>query len=256
MIHPTAMVDPSARLSTGVVIGPGCVIGPDVEIGENTWIGAYAVINGPTRIGRDNKIYQFNSLGDVPQDKKYRGERSFLEIGERNVIREYCTFNRGTEQGGGVTRVGDDNWIMAYVHIAHDCQVGNHTVMANGTTLAGHVVAGDYATFGAFTMVHQFCALGAHSFTAMGTVVFKDVPPFVTVAGNTARPRGLNTEGLRRRGYTPETIRNLRRAYKLIYKQGLTVDQASAELEVLAGECPEVELMVCALRHSGRGVVR
>jgi UDP-N-acetylglucosamine acyltransferase len=232
------------------------MIGPDVEIGENTSIGAYAVIQGPTRIGRDNKISQFNSLGDVPQDKKYRGERSFLEIGERNVIREYCTFNRGTAQGGGVTRIGNDNWIMAYVHIAHDCQIGNHTVMANGTTMAGHVVVGDHATFGAFTMVHQFCSLGTHSFTAMGTVVLKDVLPFVTVAGNTARPRGLNTEGLRRRGYTPETILTLRRAYKLIYKQGRTVDQAIGELEELASECPEVELMVSALRHSGRGIVR
>ena len=250
------MIDPGACLARGVAVGPGCVIGPDVEIGENTWIGAYVVIQGPTRIGRDNKVFQFNSLGDVPQDKKYRGERSLLEIGERNVIREYCTFNRGTAQGGGVTRIGDDNWIMAYVHIAHDCQVGNHTVLANGTTAAGHVVVGDYATCGAFTMVHQFCALGAHSFTAMGTVVFKDVLPFVTVAGNTARPRGLNTEGLRRRGYTPETILTLRRAYKLIYKQGLTVEQAIAELEELVRECPELEVMVSALRSSGRGIVR
>lgn len=256
MIHPTAMVHANAQLAPGVRVGPGCVIGADVQVGKNTWIGAYCIINGPTRIGEDNRIYQFNSIGDIPQDKKYHGEVSYLDIGDRNVIREYCTFNRGTELGGGTTRVGNDNWIMAYVHIAHDCGVGSHTVMANGTTLAGHVTVDDYAIFGAFTTVHQFCSIGGYSFSAMGSVILKDVPPFVTVAGNPAKPRGLNTEGLRRQGFTPEAIRTLRNGYKMLYKKGLSLEQATKQLQILAGECEHVTAIVEFLGRSRRGIVR
>ncbi len=250
------MVHADACLAAGVRVGPGCIIGAGVEVGENTWIGAYCVINGPTRIGTNNRIYQFNSIGDVPQDKKYHGEMSYLEIGDRNVIREYCTFNRGTELGGGITRVGNDNWIMAYVHIAHDCAVGSHTVMANGTTLAGHVAVDDYATCGAFTMVHQFCRIGGYSFSAMGSVILKDVPPFVIVAGNSARPRGLNTEGLRRHGFAPETIRGLRNAYKTLYKKGLSLEQATEQLHTLAAECDPVRAILEFLGQSRRGLIR
>lgn len=256
MIHASAIVDSGARLAPGVSIGPWSVIGPDVEIGADTWVGPHVVIEGPARIGRDNRIYQFNSIGGIPQDKKFRGEHSLLEIGDRNVIREYCTFNRGTEGGGGVTRVGDDNWIMAYVHIAHDCQVGDHNVFANAATLAGHVVVEDHVTLGAFTVVHQFCAIGAYSFSAMGSVVFKDVPPFVTVAGNSAKPHGLNTEGLRRQRMSPETLRWLRRAYKALYMHGLTLEQALAQLREMGERCREVERLVEFLARSGRGIVR
>ncbi|MFZ0254798.1 MAG: acyl-ACP--UDP-N-acetylglucosamine O-acyltransferase [Gammaproteobacteria bacterium] len=256
MIHPTAMVHANARLASSVRVGPGCVIGADVEVGENTWIGGYCIINGPTRIGEDNRIYQFNSIGDIPQDKKYHGEISYLEMGDRNVIREYCTLNRGTELGGGTTRVGSDNWIMAYVHIAHDCGVGNHTVMANGTTLAGHVTVDDYAIFGAFTTVHQFCSIGCYSFSAMGSVILKDVPPFVIVAGNAAKPRGLNTEGLRRQNFAPEAIRTLRNAYKTLYKKGLSLEQATEQLRALAGECDHLTAIIEFLGKSRRGIVR
>lgn len=256
MIHPTAIIDESATIHPGVTVGPWSIIGPEVEIGEDTWIGPHVVVNGPARIGRRNKIYQFNSLGDVPQDKKFRGERSMLEIGDANVIREYCTFNRGTEHGGGLTRIGNDNWIMAYVHVAHDCAVGNGVIMANGTTLAGHVVVDDYAIFGAFTIVHQFCAIGAHSFSAMGTVILKDVPPFVMVAGNSAATHGLNTEGLKRHGFPAETIRVLRRAYKSVYRNGLTVEQALEELDALAAESAEVRSMADFIRRSSRGILR
>ena len=256
MIHSSAIIDPAASIAGGVSVGAYSIIGPEVEIDEGTWVGPHVVINGPTRIGRDNKIYQFNSIGDVPQDKKFHGERSTLEIGDGNVIREYCTFNRGTELGGGITRVGDGNWIMAYVHIAHDCQVGNHTIMANATTLAGHVRVDDYAVFGAFTVVHQFCAVGAHSISAMGTVVLKDVPPFVMVAGNSASAYGLNTEGLKRRGFDADAIRGLRRAYKAVYRNGLTVEHALQELDELAAGSEHVKSMADFIRRSSRGIVR
>lgn len=256
MIHPTAEIDPDARIADGVHVGAWSIIGAGVEIGEDTRIGSHVVISGPTRIGKNNRIFQFNSIGDIPQDKKYSGEVSRLEIGDGNLIREFCTFNRGTDGGGGVTRIGSDNWIMAYVHVAHDCQVGSGTTMANGTTLAGHVVAGDHVTFGAFTVVHQFCAIGDHSFSAMGSVIFKDVPPFVTVAGNSARPHGLNTEGLKRRGFDAETLRELRRAYKAIYKQGLTVEQAIAAMKETAATVPEVALLRNFVAASSRGIVR
>ena len=200
MIDTRALIHPKAELASDVEVGPYTVIGPDVMIGEGSWIGPHVVINGPTRIGRHNKIFQFASVGEIPQDKKYGGEPTLLEIGDRNVIREFCTLNRGTAQGGGVTRIGSDNWIMAYVHIAHDCQIGNHTIFANNASLAGHVVIEDHVILGGFTQVHQFCALGAHCFTAFGSGIAKDVPPYVMVAGHPAEPHGLNVEGLRRRG--------------------------------------------------------
>lgn len=256
MIHPTAIIADSARLGTDVSVGPWCDIGEEVEIGDGTWIGPHVVIRGPTRIGEQNKIYQFNSIGDVPQDKKFHGERSLLEIGDRNVIREFCTFNRGTEQGGGLTRVGNDNWVMAYVHIAHDCLLGNEIIMANAASLAGHVVVEDRATLGGFTVVHQFCSIGAYSFTALGSVIRKDVPPFVMASGNFARPYGLNGEGLKRRGFNQDSVRALKQAYKTIYKQGLTIEQALDELDVAAESYPEVQQLAEFIRRSSRGIVR
>ena len=256
MIHPTASIDPSARLDDGVVVGPWSVIGAEVEIGAGTRIDSHVVVTGPTRIGRDNRFHPFSSIGGDPQDKKFAGETSLLEIGDGNVVREYCTLNRGTGHGGGVTRIGDGNWIMAYCHVAHDCMVGSSVVMANGSTLAGHVSVGDHVTLGAFTVVHQFCKVGAHAFTAMGTVVLKDVPPFVTVSGNSAAAHGLNTEGLRRRGFSPEAIRALRRAYKVLYRQALTVEQAVAQLVENEKDSPEVMAMVEFVRAATRGIVR
>ncbi len=256
MIHATAIVDPSARIAAGVEIGPYSIVGADVEIGENTWVGPHVVLNGPTRIGRENKIYQFCSIGEAPQDKKYADEPTSLEIGDRNLIREYCTFNRGTVQGGGVTRVGDDNWIMAYVHLAHDCQVGNHAIFANAASLAGHVTVEDYVILGGFTTVHQFCIIGAHGFSAMSSAILKDVPPFVMVSGNYAEPHGLNTEGMRRFGISKENIALVRRAYKIVYKQGLTLDAAKEQLRELAKESTEIGMMLKFLENSQRGIVR
>ena len=237
-------------------MGPYSILGPDVEVGDGSWIGSHVVIEGPTSIGSDNRIHPFCSLGGSPQDKKHGGETTRLEIGDRNTIREYCTFNRGTEQGGGQTVVGDGNWIMAYVHIAHDCMVGSGVTMANGATLAGHVCLHDYATLGAFTVIHQFCSIGLHAFTAMGTILFKDLPPYVTASGNSARPHGINAEGLRRAGFDGESIRALRQAYKVLYRQGLTVEQALGQLEALVEQCAQVAPLVEFVRASQRGIVR
>lgn len=254
MIHSTAIIDPAASLDEGVTVGPYSVIGNGVEVGAGTRIDSHVVINGPTRIGRNNRIAQFNSIGDDPQDKKFGGEHTLLEIGDGNVIREFCTFNRGTAGGGGATRVGDDNWVMAYVHVAHDCTVGNKVTLANGSTLAGHVRLDDHVTLGAFTVVHQFCAIGAHAFSAMGTVVFKDVPPFLMIAGNSAKPHGLNIEGLKRRGFSSETLRALKNAYRTLYRKGLPLEHALASLD--AEGLTEVSAMVAFIRESGRGIVR
>lgn len=256
MIHPQAIIDPAAKLADSVSVGPFAVVGADVEIGAGSEIGSHVVIEGPTRIGCDNKVYAFAAIGGDPQDKKYAGEPTSLEIGDRNVIREYCTLSRGTAQDGSVTRIGDDNWIMAYVHIAHDCQIGNDTIFANNATLAGHVTIEDYAILGGFTLVHQFCTLGAHCFTAMNSVISKDVPPFLMIAGHMARPHGLNIKGLRRRGFSSETLQQLRRAYKLIYRSGLTLEQATEQLESLAQECIEVTQMQTFLKDATRGIVR
>lgn len=257
MIHATAVVDPGARLMPGVSVGAYSVIGPGVEVGEGTWIGPHVVVNGPTRIGRENQIFQFSSIGERPQDKKYAGERTWLEIGDRNVIREYCTLNRGTAQDAGVTRLGDDNWIMAYVHIAHDCQVGSGTVFANGASLAGHVRVEDHAILGGFALIYQFCRVGAHSLCAFGSHVRKDVPPYVVVAGQPAEPHGLNTEGMRRRKVPQETVAALRQAYKLLYRDGLTLEDARARLAELAAGDPDVARLLTFLNGESRhGIVR
>lgn len=256
MIDPSAVIHPTAELAPDVEIGPFTVIGSGVVIDEGSWIGPHVVVNGPTRIGRQNKIFQFASIGEIPQDKKYGGESTLLEIGDRNVIREFCTLNRGTVQGGGATRIGNDNWIMAYVHIAHDCQIGNHTIFANNASLAGHVTIEDHVILGGFSLVHQFCSLGIHSFTAFGSGIAKDVPPFVMVSGHPAAPHGLNVEGLRRRGYGTETLTLLRRAYKILYRSNLTLKEAIAQLKEQLLECPEIGLMVDFLEKSSRGIVR
>ncbi|MEW6352933.1 MAG: acyl-ACP--UDP-N-acetylglucosamine O-acyltransferase [Pseudomonadota bacterium] len=256
MIDPRAIIDPAATLHEGVSVGAFSIIGPDVEIGVGTRVGPHVVINGPTRIGRDNQIYQFASIGDAPQDKKYAGEPTRLEIGDRNVIREYCTINRGTVQDQGVTRIGDDNWIMAYVHIAHDCQIGNQTIFANAASLAGHVTVGDYAILGGFTLVHQFCAIGAHCFCGMGSVISMDVPPYVMISGHPAKPHGINSEGLKRRGLDNNALRALRDAYKIIYKSQLTLAQAIEQLQALAHDHAEVGVLVNFLQKVTRGIVR
>ncbi len=256
MIHPTAIVAPGARLAQGVSVGPYSIIGEQVEIGEGTTVGPHVVIEGRTRIGRDNRIFQFASLGAAPQDKKYAGEPTAVEIGDGNTIREYVTINRGTAQDEGVTRVGDDNWIMAYVHFAHDCQVGNHTIVANACELAWHVHVGDWAILGATTLVHQFVHIGAHSFTGMGSYLPQDLPPYVTAAGNTAKPYGINSEGLRRRGFSTESIAALKRAYRTLYRSGLALEDAKRELATQAAACPEVRPMLEFLERAGRGILR
>jgi UDP-N-acetylglucosamine acyltransferase len=258
-IHPTALVDAGARLGENVSIGAYTVIGADVDIGDGTTVGPHVVIEGPTRIGRDNRIFQFSSLGAAPQDKKYGGEPTQLEIGDRNTIREFCTFNRGTVQDVGITRVGSDNWIMAYVHMAHDCQVGDHTIFANNAQLAGHVHVGDWAILGGFTVVHQFVRIGAHCITAMGTILLQDVPPFVTAAGNPAAPHGINSEGLKRRGYAPETIAGLKRAYKMLYRNGLKLEEAALQIAAEAqqqGELAPLAALAEFLSVPGRGIIR
>jgi UDP-N-acetylglucosamine acyltransferase len=258
LIDPRAIVHPKTTIGAGVSIGPWALIGADVEIGEGTWIGPQVVICGPTRIGRENKIYQFCSIGDDPQDKKYQGERTetHLEIGDRNTIREYCTINRGTVQGGGVTRLGNDNWIMAYVHIAHDCIVGNHTTFANNATLAGHVIVEDHATLGGFTGVHQFCRVGAYSFSAIASIIVKDVPPFMIVGQTPARVHGLNREGLKRNGFSAETINLLRRAYRVLYREDLTVAESIERLKEWASESSEINQLIHFIQQCTRGIIR
>jgi UDP-N-acetylglucosamine acyltransferase len=257
LIDSTAVVHPGARIEQDVIIGPYSIIDKDVEIGSGTWIGPHVVIKGPSRIGENNKIYQFCSIGDDPQDKKFQGEEgSVLEIGSGNVIREFCSINRGTAGGGGKTIIGDDNWIMAYVHIAHDCVVGSHTIFANNATLAGHVTIDNYAILGGFTGVHQFCRIGSFSFSAISSVIVKDVPPYLLVSGNTAKPSGLNREGLRRHGYTSEVINQLRKAYKIVYRDGLVLNDALASLKILGQESDEVTRFAEFIEHSERGIVR
>jgi UDP-N-acetylglucosamine acyltransferase len=255
-VHPSAIVDRAAKLAEGVTVGPFSVIGPKVYVGEGTWIGAHVVLDGRLRIGRNNKIFHFASLGAPPQDKKYGGEDTAVEIGDGNTIREYVTINRGTAADVGVTRVGNDNWIMAYVHFAHDCQIGSHTVFANACQLAGHVAVGDWAIFGATTLVHQFVHIGAHAFTGMGTYLPQDLPPYVTAAGNMARPYGINSEGLKRRGFSPQTIAGLKRAYRTLYRGGLGLEEARAQLREQVAACPEVREIVEFLDRSKRGIIR
>jgi UDP-N-acetylglucosamine acyltransferase len=255
-IHPTALVHPGARLGKDVEIGAYSLVGEHVEIDDGTRIGPHVVINGHTRIGAGNRIFQFCSIGEEPQDKKYAGEPTRLEIGDHNVIREFCTLNTGTAQDAGVTRMGDHNWIMAYVHIAHDCVVGDHTIFANNATLAGHVQIGDYAILGGFTGVHQFCRVGAHVITGIASVVRQDIPPFLTVAGNPLAPHGVNSEGLKRRGFSPEALAGLKRAYKTLYKSGLSLVDAQSAIAADAESLPELKPLVDFLAVSGRGIVR
>ena len=257
MIHPTCVVHADARIDEGAELGPFCTIGARVEIAAGSVLGPHVVVNGPTRIGPGNRIFQFCSIGDDPQDKKYRGESdSCLEIGTGNVIREYCSINRGTTAGGGFTRIGNDNWIMAYVHVAHDCRVGNDTVLANNATLAGHVHVEDHAILGGFTGVPQFCRIGAYSFAAISSVIVKDIPPYVLVSGNTARPNGLNREGLRRHGFPAEELEALRRAYRILYREGLLLQEAVQRLHDLAGQSLHVARLVQFISSSERGIAR
>ena len=256
MIHSTAIIADSAVLADDVEVGPYTIIGDHVEIGAGTKVDSHVVINGPTRIGENNHIYQFASIGDDPQDKKYRSEDTRLEIGDRNTIREYCTISRGTVQDKGVTVLGDDNWIMAYVHIAHDCQIGNKTIMANNTTLAGHVHVGDWAIFAGFAGVHQFCHIGAHSFLGMYAGVNQDVPAYVMVFGLPGAPAGINNEGLKRRDFSKEQIRNIKNAYRIVYRNGLKLAEAISELEGLVDDQPELQVFLESLKTSERGVIR
>jgi UDP-N-acetylglucosamine acyltransferase len=261
-IHPTALVDPAAQLDASVSVGPYTIIGPHVRIGAGTTVGPHCVIEGHTTIGCDNRIFQFCSLGAIPQDKKYAGEPCELQIGDRNTIREFCTFNIGSPGGGGLTRVGNDNWIMAYVHLAHDCLVGNHTIFANNTQLAGHVVVDDWVILGGFTVAHQFVRIGAHAMTAMCSLLFADVPPFVMCQGQPACARSMNFEGLRRRGFSPERVAAVKAMHKALYRDGLTLDQASERIRALADGKPElqadVDMMVGFLGQTPaqRGIVR
>lgn len=256
MIHPQAIVDPDARLGKGVHVGPFSIIGPGVEVGDNTWIGPHVVINGPTHIGPDNKIFQFASIGEAPQDLKYKGEPTRLEIGSRNVIRECVTMSRGTTGGGGVTRVGSDSLFMAYVHIAHDCQVGDRVVFANNATLAGHVEVGSASVLGGFVGIHQFCRIGEGVMMGVGAVALKDIPPFLMVYGNPAEPYGLNLRGLKRRGLGSESIHALKETYKTVFRSGATVEQALGELSAHASRFPEVATFCDFIRKSERGIIR
>jgi len=255
-LHPTALIDPAAELADDVEVGPFAVIEAGVRIGAGSRIGAFTRISGPTVIGRDNVIHSHCSLGEAPQDKKYRGQPTRLEIGDRNVIREFCTLNRGTVEDLGVTRLGDDNWIMAYVHLAHDCVVGNHTVFANHATLAGHVRIGDWVTLGGFVGVHQFVQIGAHSFCGIAAVITQDIPPHVLVAGNPAAPKGINSEGLKRRGFSAEAIAMIKQAYRVLYRSGLSFEDAQQQIAELAATTPELADTVRFLAGSTRGILR
>lgn len=256
MIHETAIISSTAKIAENVQIGPYSVIEGNVEIGAGTEIGPHVVIKGPTKIGKNNKISQFVSLGDAPQSKKYHGENTVLEIGDDNFIREFVTIHRGTEQGGAITRIGHRNFIMAYVHIAHDCIVGNDIIFANNAALSGHVIVHDFVNFGGFSAVHQFCQVGTYAFVAGATSVVKDVPPYVLVSGHPAAVYGLNTVGLKRNGFSDETLNALRRAYNIIYRQGLTVQQAVAQLETILPDHPQIQFLIDALNKSERGIVR
>lgn len=256
MIHPTAIIDSSATIADDVIIGPYSIIGADVEIGSGCEIESHVVIKGPTKIGKNNKIFQFSSVGEAPQDKKFADERTVLEIGDNNLIRENVTINRGTVQGGGITKIGNDNWIMAYVHIAHDCIVGNENILANNASLAGHVIINDFVILGGFTLISQFNSMGSYSFSAMGSVISRNVPPYVLVSGHMAKPIGVNVEGLRRRQFSDVQIKNIRKAYKLIYRSGLGIDTAQNQIEIIEQEKGELTAMVQFLNEQEGGIIR
>nr|WP_298166884.1 acyl-ACP--UDP-N-acetylglucosamine O-acyltransferase [uncultured Pseudomonas sp.] len=256
LIDPRAIIDPSAKLADDVVVGPWSIVGPDVEIGEGTVLGPNVIVKGPTKIGKYNKVYQFSSLGEDTPDRKYKGEPTRLVIGDHNIIREGVTMHRGTIQDRDETTVGDHNLIMAYAHVGHDSVIGNHCILVNNTALAGHVHIGDWAILSGYTLVHQFCHIGAHSFAGMGSAIGKDVPAYVTVSGNPAEARSMNFEGLRRRGFSAEAIQALRRAYKTVYRQGLTIEQALLELAEPSAQFPEVALFRDSIQASNRGIIR
>jgi UDP-N-acetylglucosamine acyltransferase len=255
-IHDTALVDPAAQLAEDVEIGAFSIVGPDVTIGPGSRVGPHVVVTGRTTIGKGNRIYQFSSIGEEPQDKKYAGEDTELVIGDNNTIRELCTFSRGTAQGGGKTVIGNDNWIMACVHIAHDCVLGDNIIMANNASLAGHVTVGDWAILSGYSLVHQFCNVGEHSFTSFASHVNQSIPPYVTVSGEKARAKGVNTEGLRRRGYTPEQIQQVRRAYKVLYRSGLRLEEAREQLEEMARDHEEIRPWIEFLDATTKSFIR
>lgn len=256
MIDPRAVVDSDAQLGTDVTVGPFSIIESGVVIGDNTWIGSHVIIKSDTQIGRDNKIFQFSSIGEAPQHMAFDGRGNRLVIGDGNIIRENCTISRGTPEGAAGTVIGNDNFIMAYAHIAHDCQVGDHTIFANGASLAGHVTVGHYAILGGFTLVHQFCKVGAHAITGIGAVCLKDVPPFIVAAGNTAKPHGINVKGLRRRNFPSEVIAALRRAYRDLYRSGLSLNNAVLQLEAKYNSCERIQELIDFLKQSNRGIIR
>jgi len=256
VIHPTAIVDPAAKVADDVKIGPYSVIGPHVEIGPGCEIASHVVINGPTKLGQNNKIYQFSSVGEDPQDKKFAGEATRLEIGDNNLIRENCTINRGTVQGGGITKIGDNNWIMAYVHVAHDCIIGNDNIFANNASLAGHVIIDDFVILGGFTLVSQFNYIGSHAFSAMGSVISRNIPPYVLVSGHMAKPIGVNVEGLKRRNFSDVQIKNIRQAYKLIYRSGLRIEEVEQKLQQIEQEKAEITHFSDFLNKQQGGIIR
>jgi UDP-N-acetylglucosamine acyltransferase len=256
LIHATAIIDPSAVISADVEIGPYSIVGADVELGAGTKLESHVVVKGPTIIGYNNHIFQFSSVGEACQDMKYNGEPTRLEIGDNNVIREGCTLHRGTIQDAGVTKIGSHNLLMANVHVAHDCVLDDHIVVANNVALAGHVHVGDYAILGGFTAVHQFCHIGTHCMTGAGSVVLKDIPAFVMANGNSVSPHGMNTEGLKRRGFSGETIKVLRQAYKIIFRQGLTLDAAIERLQEMSTDGDELSVLIASLKNSSRGIIR
>jgi UDP-N-acetylglucosamine acyltransferase len=255
-IHPTAIVAGTAKLAEDIVVGPYSIIGDNVEIDTGCTIDSHVVVSGPTRIGKNNHIYQFASVGDDPQDKKYRDEPTRLEIGDGNTIREFCTISRGTVQDESLTSIGNDNWIMAYVHIAHDCRVGDHCIFANNATLAGHVSVGDWVIFAGFTGAHQFCRIGAHAFLGMYAGTSQDVPAYTMIGGQPPSPKGINSEGLKRRGFSADQIRNIRSAYRVVYRSGLKLAEAIAELDSVVTEQPELGIFVDSLKSSERGIIR
>lgn len=256
MISDKAIIDPNAKIAKNVTIGPFSIIGPDVEIDEGTWVGPHVIIQGPTKIGKNNHFFQFSSIGEAPQDKKYKGENTKLIIGENNIFRECITISRGTIQGGGQTVIGNDNLFMAYVHIAHDCLVGSHTVFSNNASLAGHVVVNDFAILGGLVGVHQFCNIGSYSFCGGGSIVIKDVAPYITVSGHPAVAHGLNLEGLKRHGLKDDVILSLKRAYKIIFRQGLTLEKAIEKILELEEPSQRIELLINFVKSSERGIIR
>ena len=256
MIHSTAIIDSSAELADDVSVGPYSVIGPGVQIGAGSTLGSHVVVKGPTRLGKNNRVFQFASVGEDTQDMKYRGEPTRLEMGDGNIVREFCTIHRGTVQDKALTQIGDHNLFMAYTHIAHDCVVGNHVIMANAASIAGHVLVEDYAILGGFSLIHQFCKIGKHSFSAMGSVISRDIPPYVLVGGQPTKPHGINAVGLERQGFSQDAIRQIKKAYKIVFKSGLKLEDAIAALDEMAEETAEIHCLANFLKQTQRSILR